>query len=93
MNIDEMDLKILKENSGNDIISKLDIDNVNKIYKYLEDNNVYYVKDLFLSSLDLFCLPSNIFIKKFERLKLKLGDSFVEKLGDDSSYIEIMYEQ
>ena len=46
----------------------------------------------FLSNLDLFLLPCDIFIKKFELLKQKQGDNFVDKLGEYSSLIELMYE-
>ena len=92
MNIDEIDIKILKENFVDETIDKIDTLNVAEIYKYLIDSGVYYAKDLFISSLDLFLLPSEIFIKKFERLKQKLGDDYALKLGEDSSLIEIMYE-
>lgn len=92
MNLDELDIKILKENFDDDMISKIDIDNISKIFKYLNYNGVYYAKDLFLSSLDLFLMPLDDFINKFEILKDKLGVSFVEKLGEDSSLIKIMYE-
>jgi len=60
--------------------------------KYLQENNVYYAKDLLLSSLDLFLLPAEEFINRFEKLKTRLGTDFVDKLGEDSSLIEIMYE-
>ena len=53
---------------------------------------MYYAKDLFLNSLDLFLYPSDIFIKKFEHLKNVLGTHFADKLGEDISLIEIMYE-
>ena len=92
MNIDELDIKVLKENYDIDEIKNIDINNVSKINKYLEENGVYYSKDLFLSNLDLFLLPCDIFIKKFEMLKQKLGDNFVDKLGEYSSLIELMYE-
>ena len=92
INIDELDMKILEENFSEEEIYKIDSNNVAKIIKYLNENNVYYAKDLFLTSLDLFLLPVEEFIKKFEKLKLKLGDNFIEKLGEDCSLIEIMYE-
>lgn len=92
MNFDELDIKILRENFDEETISKINIDNVSKILKYLNDNMVYYAKDLLLSSLDLFLLPVDEFIKKFEKLKVKLGTNFVEKLGEDTSLIEIMYD-
>lgn len=92
MNLDEIDIKILKENFDENLIKQIDSDNVLKILKYLENNGIYYAKDLFLTSLDLFLYPLDDFIRKFEILKEKLGDDFVNKLGEDSSLIEIMYE-
>ena len=92
MNFDEIDIQILTENFDEKLIQKIDYDNAFKIYRYLEKNEVYYAKDLFLNCLDLFLLPYNIFIKKFEYLKSKLGNDFVEKLASDFSLIDIMYE-
>ncbi len=90
--IDEIDIKILKENFDEDLIKQIDTENISKILSYLNSNGVYYAKDLFLNSLDLFLYPCEIFIKKFEHLKEVLGNEFVDKLGEDVSLIEIMYE-
>ena len=92
MNLDEIDIKILKENFDEELITQIDTDNVSKIFKYLENNGIYYAKDLFLTSLDLFLYPLDVFIRKFERLKEKIGEDYINKLGEDSSLIEIMYE-
>lgn len=92
MKLDKLDIKILKENFDEETINKVDLQNVCKIFKYLEENNIYYAKDLFISFLDLFLLSSNDFIKQFEKLKNKLGKDYAEKLGEDLSLIEIMYE-
>jgi hypothetical protein len=93
MNLDEIDIKILKENFDEKLITQIDIDNVSKIFNYLEDNGIYYAKDLFLTSLDLFLYPLDVFIRKFELLKEKIGEDYINKLGEDSSLIEIMYEE
>lgn len=92
MNLDEIDIKILKENFSEEDIKKMNIENVSKIFRYLSENDVYYAKDLFLSSFNLFLLPYDEFVKRFEILKQKLGNEYVDKLGEDSSLIEIMYE-
>lgn len=92
MILDDIDIKILKENFDEELISQIDADNIAKIFNYLNNNGVYYAKDLLLNSLDLFLNPSDVFIKKFEHLKEVLGNDFVDKLGNDSSLIEIMYE-
>ena len=91
MNFDEYDMKILKENFNDEMISQIDVENVVKIFKYLNDNGVYYAKDLLLNSLDLFLLPSEEFIIKFEKLKNKFGPNYIEKLGEDAALIEFMY--
>lgn len=91
MMFDEIDKKVLKENFDEEMINKIEPENIAKIVKYLLDNNVYYAKDLLLSSLNLFLLPSSEFIKKFEKLKKELGKNYVEKLEEDTSLIEIMY--
>ena len=92
MELDEIDIKVLRENFDDETISEIDNENVSKIMKYLIDNGVYYAKDLFISSLDLFLLPSDNFIDQFEKLKTKLGSNYVEELGEDTSLIKLMYE-
>lgn len=91
LGLDYLDIKILRE-YDDDTINEIDVENVVHIFKYLNDNDVYYYKDLFLISLDLFLLPYNYFIDKFEKLKEKLGEEYVDLLGNDISLIEIMYE-
>ena len=92
LNLDEIDMKILRENFDEEMIQEMDEENIDKIIYYLEKNNVDYAKDLLISSLDLFLLPVEDFIKQFEKLKNELGRDFAEKLGEDSSLIEIMYK-
>ena len=90
--LDEIDIKILRENFDEEMIQQMDEENIDRILDYLEKNDIDYAKDLLISSLDLFLLPAENFIKQFEKLKKELGDDFAEKLGEDSSLIEIMYQ-
>ena len=92
MQLDSFDIKVLRENFDDEKIARIDTLNISKIFRYLQENNVYYAKDLLLSSLDLFLLPVEYFIRQFEKLKTRLGADFVDKLGEDSSLIEIMYD-
>ena len=92
MQLDSLDIKVLRENFSDEEIAKMDAENIYKILNYLDKNGIYYAKDLILSSLDLFLLPADEFIKKFEKLKNKLGNDYIDKLGEDISLIEIMYE-
>ena len=92
MELDELDIKVLKENFDEETINAINYENCYQIIKYLKENNIYYYKDLFLTSLDLFLLEKEIFIEKFEKLKKKLGEDYADMLGEDCSLIEIMYE-
>lgn len=92
MNLDNLDIKVLRENFDDETIDKIDIDNVGKIFKYLKENDIYYANDLFTIFLDLFLLPYDSFVKQFEKLKNELGNDYVDKLGEDMSLIEIMYQ-
>lgn len=92
MQLDKIDIKILKENFDNEIIEQLDSQNVSKIYNYLINQGVYYAKDIFVSQVDLFLLDYETFVEKFEKLKHKLGEKYIDMLGEDSSLIDIMYE-
>ncbi len=67
MQLDSLDIKVLRENFSDEEIAKMDALNISKIFRYLQENNVYYAKDLLLSSLDLFLLPVEEFINKFEK--------------------------
>ena len=92
MSLDEIDLKILLENFDKETIARLDYNNLKNIMIYLHKNGIYYLKDLLISSFDLFLLPADTFIQQFEKLKIKLGSDYVEKLASDEGLIDIMYE-
>ncbi len=92
MQLDSIDIKILKENFDDYIINQLDSNNIAKIYNYLIKEGVYYAKDIFISQADLFLLDYDQFVEKFEKLKDKVGKDYIDKLGDDCSIIDIMYE-
>ena len=92
LQLDNIDKKILRENFDDEIISQLDEQNVSKIYNYLINLGVDYAKDIFISQADLFLLDYNLFVEKFEKLKNKLGENYIDMLGEDCSLIDIMYE-
>jgi len=92
MQLDSIDIKILKENFDDYIINQLDSENIAKIYNYLIQEGVYYAKDIFISQADLFLLDYDLFVEKFKKLKNKVGKDYIDKLGEDCSLIDIMYE-
>ena len=89
--IDEIDIEILNENYDQEILSKIDINNANKIYKYLIDNGIYFAKDIFLGMVDIFFVDYRIFVRKFDKLKLELGDNYIEQLERNPLLLEKIY--
>ena len=75
--LDEIDIKILRENFDEEMIQQMDEENIDRILDYLEKNDIDYAKDLLISSLDLFLLPAENFIKQFEKLKKEFREQVV----------------
>lgn len=92
MVLDEIDIKILKENFDEELLKQINSDNVALLYNYLEQQGMEDINDFFVSNADLFLLDYDTFVEKFEKLKKKLGNDYKEKLEEDCSLIEIMYE-
>ena len=91
MNLDSIDIKIINEMYDEELINKIDKDNVMKIYNYLIKKGIYYAKDIFIEYLDLFLIDCDEFINKFEKVIKKLGSNYVDILGEDSSILEEFY--
>ena len=58
MNLDEIDIKILKENFDENLINQIDSENVSKIFKYLDSN--YWRKDKCWAFLNTFLNSSGL---------------------------------
>ena len=91
MNFDELDISILKENFNEETLNKIDMENVSNIFMYLNNNGIYYSKDLFITAFNLFLLPYEDFVKRFEYLKKQLGENYIELLSEDISLLDLMY--
>ena len=92
LKLDNSDMMDLEEMYGSDLINKLDMDNVNKIYDYLINKGIYYAKDIFVERLELFLLDSSEFIDRFDSLIKNIGDNYVDIIGENSSLLEEMYK-
>ena len=84
----EEEIKNIVDTFDEEIIKKVDIDNLFKIYKYLIDNGIYFARDLIVDYLDIFTLDYDEFVIKFEKLKNELGSNYVEILESDISKLE-----
>ena len=78
----------LKETFDNDVLNKIDENNLSRCYKYLIDEKVYFVKDIILEYIDIFLIDYFEFKIKFQKLKDDLGARYIEKLEEDISILE-----
>ena len=87
LKLNKNDVKILRENFDDNLINRLDPNNVNEIYQYLESEGIYYTKDIFLYYMNLFLYPLEEFIEKFKKFKMNNGDNYIENLADNLSLL------
>lgn len=90
LSLNNNDTKILRENFSDEQIVKLNTDNVNAIYNFLENEGVYFAKDIFLYYMNLFLYPIETFIDRFKKLEMENGDNYVEILAKDISLLSGM---
>jgi len=74
------------------VLLKLNGENIQRIVSYLKKEKIYFIEDIILQYVDLFVLPFEEFIEKFEKLKEKYSANFVEYLAYHLNILEEMYD-
>lgn len=74
-----------------EVLLKLDGDNIQKILSYLKEQKIYYMEDILVQYLDLFLMSYDEFVRKFEQLKAKYFANFVEYLAYHFDILEEIY--
>lgn len=75
-----------------EVLLALDDNNVQKIWDYLQKQNIDFVEDIVIQYADLFVLPFEEFVERFERLKDKYFANFVMYLAFHMDILEEMCE-
>ena len=88
--LDQEQIKEIQDTFSEAILNYLDGDNVKSIITYLNRNQIYFIEDILLQYLDIFLIEKKQFIKKFEQLKLKYSNNFVETLAYNLNILEEM---
>ena len=84
----EDEIKNITDTFDSELVKKINVDNLSKIYKYLLNNGIYFAKDLVVDYLDMFINDYEDFKTKFEELKNSLGSNYIEALENDSTLWE-----
>lgn len=69
-------------------LNSLDEDNFVKIYNLFNKYNFYFINDIILKYLEIFEMDHNEVEDKLIELKDKLGNNFVQIIGNDMSYLD-----
>ena len=90
--LDEEALNNIIETYDNELLLKLDTNNIISIINYLKNNNIDYIEDILSLYTDLFILDVNDFINRFEILKKRYGKNFCDNLAYKLDILESMWE-
>ncbi len=90
--LDEDSLEEIIETFDENLLKKLDSDNIKMIINYLKSNNIDFIEDILVEYTDIFSIEINEFIRKFEKLKNIYGANFCYNLAFKMDILERMWE-
>lgn len=71
-----------------ELINSVEEKNFLKIIQYLIKNNIDFIEDIVVSYLDLFLIDYDVFVEKFEILKVKYGSNISNKISHNLQILE-----
>ena len=74
------------------VLKNIDMKNFDAIVEFLKGKNMDFIDELIIDYLDLFLIPYNEFVKKYNKLEEKYGENLVEKIGNDMNILEEFYQ-
>ena len=86
--LDDFYKEELLENYDKEVIDSIDVNNGKKVLDLLEKNNFYFLEDVILNYIDIFMMDAADVEKGILRLKEKLGNNYLIKIGDDLSILD-----
>lgn len=75
-----------------ELINSVEEKNFLKIVQYLIKNNIDFLEDIICSYLDLFLIEYDVFVEKFEGLKVKYGNDISDKISYNMQILEEMLD-
>ena len=86
--LDDYYLNELFNNYDINYLRSIDQNNFESVYQVLKKYNFYFIEDIIEEYLEIFEMDKNIVEKKILILKDRLGDDYVNIIGNDLSYLE-----
>ena len=85
------DIDNIIEKFDTSIFENFDRDNFYKIVNFLEKENCYYMEDILEDYLDLFIIPYEEFVLKYNTLNKKYNNRFLEYASSNMDLLEELY--
>ena len=85
------DINLIKEKYEKFVISNLNKENFNNIILFLFKENCNFIEDIISDYLDLFNIPYEEFVKKYNILNKKYDFEFLERACNDMNLFEEFY--
>ena len=79
------------EKYSEDVFKNINKDNMNKIIKFLNDNNCDYIEELLEDYLDIFTIDYNDFVNKFNKLNEKYNNNYINLISEDMNLLEELF--
>ena len=79
------------EKYSEDVFKNINKDNMNKIIKFLNDNNCDYIEELLEDYWDIFTIDYNDFVNKFNKLNEKYNNNYINLISEDMNLLEELF--
>lgn len=86
--LDDYYINEIFNNYDINFLRSIDEEQFISVYNIFKKYNFDYIEDIIENYLELFTMDSNIVEEKILLLKDKLGDNFVNLIGEDMTYLE-----
>ena len=71
------------------ILRKINFDNMNKILTFLSNNNVKYLEDIVNNYIDIFIIDYEEFVNKYNELNIEYNNELYKKINDNIETLEL----
>ena len=74
-----------------DIITNIDKQNMIDIIRFLQKENCDFIEDLIEDYLDIFTIPYQEFLSKYQRLNEKYNNNYLKLASEDMNLLEEIF--
>ena len=79
------------EKQSIDIITNIDKQNMIDIIRFLQKENCDFIEDLIEDYLDIFTIPYQEFLSKYQRLNEKYNNNYLKLASEDMNLLEEIF--